>query len=158
MGRILGGLRWFNVFLKCLFSVHWCQSCLHVVFVFSFVFRFPSLFHARFFARTREFTSTLCIISSLSQRPTHSGSIFRLLLKIAVGLPRSCDSRNFCRASALTITTTARDDRSVEGLRLVLLRVCVPSRSGIVLRSHIVCRVFVFLVPTRARFSRRVSL
>ena len=28
----------------------------------------------------------------LSQRPAHSVSIFRLLLKIAVGLPRSCDS------------------------------------------------------------------
>jgi len=35
------------------------------------------------------------------RRPTHSGLIFRLLLNIAVGLPRSCDSRNFCRASAL---------------------------------------------------------
>ena len=33
--------------------------------------------------------------SSLSQRPTHRGSIFRLLLKIAVGLPRSCDSSQF---------------------------------------------------------------
>ena len=30
-----------------------------------------------------------------SQRPTHRGSIFRLLLKIAVGLPRSCDSSQF---------------------------------------------------------------
>ena len=34
-------------------------------------------------------------LSSPSQRPTHSGSIFRLLLKIAVGLPRSCDSSQF---------------------------------------------------------------
>ena len=32
---------------------------------------------------------------SASQRPTHRGSIFRLLLKIAVGLPRSCDSSQF---------------------------------------------------------------
>ena len=80
---------------------------------FSLLFRSPSWFHARFFARTREFVATLCILSSLSQRPTHSGSIFRLLLKIAVGLPRSCDSRNFCRASALTITTTAKDEMSV---------------------------------------------
>ena len=34
-------------------------------------------------------------LTSPSQRPTHSGSIFRLLLKIAVGLPRSCDSSQF---------------------------------------------------------------
>ena len=81
--------------------------------LFSLVFTWPPCFHARFFARTREFESTLCIISSLSQRPTHSGSIFRLLLKIAVGLPRSCDSRNFCRASALTITTIAKNEISV---------------------------------------------
>ena len=58
--------------------------------------------HARFFFRIREFASVPVSLDSLSQRPTHSGSIFRLLLKIAVGLPRSCDSRNFCRASALT--------------------------------------------------------
>ena len=58
--------------------------------------------HARFFARTIKFMRCWGHLSSLSQRPTHSGSIFRLLLKIAVGLPRSCDSRNFCRASALT--------------------------------------------------------
>ena len=36
-----------------------------------------------------------CASLSVSQRPTHSGSIFRLLLKIAVGLPRSCDSSQF---------------------------------------------------------------
>ena len=51
-------------------------------------------------------------LSSPSQRPTHSGSIFRLLLKIAVGLPRSCDSRNFCRASALTSNKRGRKDAS----------------------------------------------
>ena len=32
-----------------------------------------------------------------SQRPAHSVSIFRLLLKIAVGLPRSCDCCQFLR-------------------------------------------------------------
>ena len=31
----------------------------------------------------------------LSQRPAHCESIFRLLLKIAVRLPRSCDSFQF---------------------------------------------------------------
>ncbi len=33
----------------------------------------------------------------LSQRPAHCESIFRLLLKIAVRLPRSCDSNQFLR-------------------------------------------------------------
>ena len=40
-------------------------------------------------------TSRCSSLLYLSQRPTHSGSIFRLLLKIAVGLPRSCDSSQF---------------------------------------------------------------
>ena len=45
-------------------------------------------------------------LSSPSQRPTHSGSIFRLLLKIAVGLPRSCDSSQFLQGFGPNIKQT----------------------------------------------------
>ena len=56
-------------------------------------------------------------LSSPSQRPTHSGSIFRLLLKIAVGLPRSCDSSQFLQGFGPNIKQTWSDR-------------CVPTLSG----------------------------
>ena len=54
-------------------------------------------------------------LSSPSQRPTHSGSIFRLLLKIAVGLPRSCDSSQFLQGFGPNIKQT-RPERCVPTL------------------------------------------
>ena len=54
-----------------------------------------SVCRARFLLSTHVVLAIRGTLVYLSQRPTHSGSIFRLLLKIAVGLPRSCDSSQF---------------------------------------------------------------
>ena len=54
-----------------------------------------SVCRARFLLSTHVVLAIRGTLLYLSQRPTHSGSIFRLLLKIAVGLPRSCDSSQF---------------------------------------------------------------
>ena len=48
-----------------------------------------------------------------SQRPTHRGSIFRLLLKIAVGLPRSCDSSQFLQGLGPNQLKTESDSNTV---------------------------------------------
>ena len=125
-------------------------------------------FCARFFVYLLKLLTQCSCFSLLSQRPTHSGSIFRLLLKIAVGLPRSCDSRNFCRASALTITLKRSKNVKIIRMASSSRRSCVVACAllRVVLLDGLkglMARLFwwfcvAFWTSRRARFSRRVSL
>ena len=68
-----------------------------------------------------------------------------------MGLPRSCDSRNFCRASALTIKHH-RKSRSEFCACVFVMCVFFVGRTSFVSRVLFECR------DARARFSRRSTL